>query len=257
MSQDLPISTSIVRVLSLEEQRQLLDEAKELIVSGDREEALKIVVRVLQSNKNNAEAIWMYINLTPNRSNIEPALKKLLVIQPQHLKAQTMLRKLESNYNLTLGQELGTPHQNIESFSRPVSVQPAVDNQAIMQQLIMQQQRLLEHQMRQVNNPQPIHITNVNNNSANAVAFTPYPVGPRRNEQAYSVGRFFANFLGTFGVAHLMNGKPVMGIITMLLGWGWLPVFWGGISTGIGAFVVIPLHYYFAKSNAESGARYD
>lgn len=125
----------------------------------------------------------------------------------------------------------------------------------MMQQLIMQQQRLLEMQLNQQNKTPVINI----NNTARATA-TNYSLPleiQERNQAAYIVGLIAAIFFGTFGVAHILNGKVGSGILYMLLGWFiWLPVV-AVISTasaGLALCIIFPLHVLFAARNSQNGA---
>jgi TM2 domain-containing membrane protein YozV len=225
----------------------LLSQVREHIVDGERDQAFKIVCQILNQNDKHPEALYLYATLSSSPDKAIAALQKLLSIQPQHQKANTLLEKLHSQQRDPM--EISKPKH--DEFGIP----PAPGQDQLMQQMLRQQQMLLEQQQRQP----IINITNAPVNTNTAAAYAGGGVAVQeRNQTAFIVALLVGIFLGTFGVAHIMTGKVGTGILVMLAGW----IVWGGISItliglsmGIGACIVLPIHLALAYSTANSGAR--
>jgi len=211
----------------------LLKEARELVIDGEREQAFTVVTKALKVDVNNPEALYMYGQLNPNKEKAVSALKKLMTIQPDHAKGKALLDKLN----------------DVNFLDDSPSKKSAPDHNEVMAAMLKNQQMLLEQQARQP----VINITNTNT----AVANSAVAAVAGRNQTAYIIGLLVGIFLGTFGVAHFINGKIGSGVVNMLLGW----FVWGPIaaliitfSAGLGACLVLPIHIYLAHSTASKGA---
>ncbi|MCB9456649.1 MAG: TM2 domain-containing protein [Anaerolineaceae bacterium] len=218
---------------SSEQEAKLIDEARELIVDGERDKALTKVQDALRLNKSNTDALWMFATLTTQSDKAIAALKRLLSLDSENDKARKLLTKFESEND-----ELLSGHEHEEG-----------SQSEIMRQMLKQQQALLEQQNRQP----VINITNMASNVANQTVGA--VGGARRNETAFIVGLLAAIFLGIFGLAHLLNGKVGTGILYWIIGWViWLPLALLISSTGIGACLMLPLHIWVSYSQAKNGA---
>ncbi len=208
----------------------LLSEAKELVVDGEKEEALAKIISILKIDEDHPEALWMYANLNPNREKATGALKKLIRIQPDHAKAKALLDKWMD-----------------EALSAGPAVKVGDSQSDLMAQMVRNQQMLLERQ-------QQTPVININNtNTATAVANGKTGV---RNQTAYIVGLIVGILFGALGVAHLMNGKLGTGLLYLVLGYVvWLPILFVISSTGVGLCLTIPLHIIISHSTANAGAR--
>jgi len=223
---------------SSEEEARLIAEARELIVDGERAQALSKVQDALRLNKSNTDALWMFATLTKDVDKAKAALKRLLSLDPENDKASKMLNKLESA-------------EDDELFGDSKAKED--EQSKIMKEMLKQQQALLEKQSQQP----VINITNTaaNTNTMNQAVGGAMAAGV--NQTALIIGFLVAIFLGIFGMAHLLNGKIGTGILYWILGWViWFPLMVVIAATGIGACFVIPLHIWVSYSQAKSGATY-
>jgi TM2 domain-containing membrane protein YozV len=211
----------------------LLKEARELVIDGEREKAFTVISQALKADMNNPEALYMYAQLNTNKEKSISALKKLMTLQPDHTKGKALLEKLS----------------DVDLFDNKPTSAATKDQNDVLASVLKNQQMILEQQNRQP----VIHITNTNTATANAgVAAV-----AGRNQIAYIIGLLVGIFLGTFGVAHFINGKIGSGIVNLLLGW----LIWGPIAFvlitvtgGLGACLVLPIHIALAHSTASKGA---
>lgn len=81
-----------------------------------------------------------------------------------------------------------------------------------------------------------------------------YMENDQQNNFAFWVG-IVAAFFGFFGISHIINGKIGSGIVWLLVGFVWNPIFLILAATGIGLFISLPLHIAFCYYNAKGGAR--
>lgn len=241
--------------------RQQLERAMTLVRNGQREEAYKISVQVLKENRNNADAIWIYANLTPSKEKAIAALKKLLELEPGHAKAMKLLGQLTDDDDddvFGVGDETSrTVKTSVSVTSEPKQAEPD-QSQLMMQQLLLQQQMLLEQQRRQAQQPS-VYINNQNTNTpianafASAAVYRPPIAQQERNNTAFMLGLIAGTF-GFFGVAHILNGKVGTGILLLLAGFVWGGIFLGIAVTGIGCIGLI-LHIVMTYYQADSGAK--
>src|SRR5687767_10489025 len=74
--------------------QQVLHDAYELIKSGQKQEAMRLLVQVLQSDRNNANAWWLLANATDEPGKKQQALEQVLRLQPDHGAARRALDTL-------------------------------------------------------------------------------------------------------------------------------------------------------------------
>lgn len=222
----------------------LLIQARELVVEGDRTKAFDLVCQALKQDMKNADALYLYANLTPDTQKALAALRNLLQIDPQHERANALLEKLHRQQNQVTVVEKSKNDQWMQP-SRPAQ------QDVLLQQLLVQQQ-MLEEQRRQP----VINITNAPVNNNVATVTTVELEG--RNQLAFWVGLLVGIFFLTFGFAHFMTGKIGTGIVHLLAGW----IVWGSIAAviitmtvGSGLCLVVPLHIALAYASANSGAK--
>ncbi|MCB9452589.1 MAG: hypothetical protein H6672_14220 [Anaerolineaceae bacterium] len=219
-----------------EQEAKLIDEAREMIVDGERDKALNKIQDVLRLNKSNTDALWMFATLTSQPDKAITALKRLLSMDSENDKARKLLNKLES--------------ENDDLLSSPSSSKGDEHNE-MMRQMLKQQQALLEQQSRQP----VINITNTASSSPTQNVGMMGMAGAKRNDTAFIIGLLVAIFLGIFGMAHLLNGKVGTGILYWVLGWVvWAPLLILISATGVGACLMIPLHIWVSYSQAKNGA---
>jgi hypothetical protein len=81
--------------MSQQHQAQL-QEAYQLIKSGSKQEATRILLGVLRENRDNADAWWLLANATSDPEKQRQALGQVLRIKPDHNSAQRMLEKVNA-----------------------------------------------------------------------------------------------------------------------------------------------------------------
>lgn len=74
---------------------QQLQQAYELIRKGNKQQAVQILVPLLKTDKDNANAWWLLANAVENRDQARQALENVLRLRPNDEKAQKMLEKLQ------------------------------------------------------------------------------------------------------------------------------------------------------------------
>ncbi len=223
---------------------QLIEEARELIIAGEQQKALSLVLRALNINENSVEALWLYARLIPEKEKEKAitVVKQLLVLKPDHEKGLALLKRLET--------ELAENPSDMFSIPQP----KPTDQVDLMKQMLQQQQAIIDQQRRQMLTPvqQTVNVTQV------PMGY-PAALQGARNESAFIVGLLIAIFLGMFGVSHMMNGKVGTGIALLIIGW----LFWNipsgviiTLTAGFGLCLLLPLHLLFAYLSANSGAKY-
>ena len=71
-----------------------LREAYQLMKAGERQQAYKLVMRVIKQDKQNDKAWWMVANLVEDEAKQRKALENVLHLNPEHTGAQALLDKL-------------------------------------------------------------------------------------------------------------------------------------------------------------------
>jgi hypothetical protein len=75
------------------------------------------------------------------------------------------------------------------------------------------------------------------------------------NGPAFWVGFLCAFFINFHGIAHMMNGKLLTGLVYFALGWiVWAPILTVGAMAVVGLCFTIPLHIALSYYGAKSGA---
>lgn len=77
---------------------QQLQQAYEAIKAGRKEEAIDLLLPILQADDNNAQAWWLMANALRDPDDIRESLENVLRLQPGYDKAQQMLDKLNARY---------------------------------------------------------------------------------------------------------------------------------------------------------------
>ena len=204
-----------------------LRQATQAIRNGDTASAKRLVADVLKTTNENPDAWYLYAYLIDDPSKKREALGRALAINPQHARAQEMLTKLND------------PLADFMPDARPVP-----PPQAMYQ-------------------PPPI-IVNVNqDNNQNVTAMAAsgnarigLASGQFVNQTALWVGFCCAAFLGIFGMAHLITGK-IGGAIGYFFGgllWVFVAVLITTVTAGLGACIMVPLHFYIAYTWSKQGA---
>ena len=79
--------------------KEQLTEAFQLMKSGDKEQALVIVKRILREDTRNVNAWWMMSHLLDDEDKVVKSLEKILSIDPNHQIARKKLAKLRPEYS--------------------------------------------------------------------------------------------------------------------------------------------------------------
>jgi hypothetical protein len=74
---------------------QQLQQAYEYIRTGQKQQAVQILVPLLKTDKDNANAWWLLANAVDNRDQARQALENVLRLRPNDEKAQKMLEKFK------------------------------------------------------------------------------------------------------------------------------------------------------------------
>jgi hypothetical protein len=75
-----------------------LEQAYELIRSGQPDEAIAILQSILQLDDSNVDAWWLVANAVTEPEEARGALKKVLEYQPDHAQAQDLMNRLNEMY---------------------------------------------------------------------------------------------------------------------------------------------------------------
>lgn len=237
---DEPTASSLSR--TQHDIEQLLKEAREYIIDGEKKLAFANVVKALRIDESHPEALWLYATLHSTREKAVVALKRLLAVQPDHTKARALLNKW-SDEALVADKPWQQNNQN-----------------ELIAQMLRNQQLLIERQQQ----TPVINITNANNSTATAdvdVNIDTRKIDTRKKHQdynrtAYLLGIIFGLF-GILGVAYMANGKLGNGIIILLAGGiVWLPIMAAIASTGSGACLALLIHAGVVHYVSRAGARY-
>lgn len=81
--------------MEYEDEDTLLRNARKLAEAGNREEALKLVRRVVVSYPDQVDGWWVLANVTHETSEQRYALEQALAIQPDHPGALRMLEDIK------------------------------------------------------------------------------------------------------------------------------------------------------------------
>lgn len=76
-----------------------LREAVELIELGDKRGAIKLAREVMQEDRQNVDAYWVYANAEDNADRKLKALQRVVALNPEHDEAQTWIEELEAANN--------------------------------------------------------------------------------------------------------------------------------------------------------------
>lgn len=154
-----------------------------------------------------------------------------------------------------------TENSNTENINSIDTSSSSTSSNSLEQQRIeLERERLKLEQMR-LSQSQYTPVINIVNTATSApvtnqsVNSPSQHVEPQKNTVAMVIGITAAIF-GFFGVAHIVNGRFLSGIGHMVVGWLWITLmsFLIGITAGVGAFILVPLHIYFIIRNANRGA---
>lgn len=78
--------------------KQQLREAYNLIKAKQRQQAIEVLLPVLQDDEDNADAWWLLANCLTDPNDAREALDNVLRLQPEHEKAQKMLSAIDARY---------------------------------------------------------------------------------------------------------------------------------------------------------------
>jgi len=78
--------------------RQQLQQAYELIKGKQRQQALEILLPILQADENNVNAWWLLANAVTEPNDAREALENVLRLRPDHANARKMLDDLNRRY---------------------------------------------------------------------------------------------------------------------------------------------------------------
>jgi len=250
--------------MGMQSDNDLIVKAHEMIHSGNRSEALGLVIQALNQNPENITALYLYGQLSPDRNSAIQAVQKVLYAQPSHTEARMLLDRLQNSPPIPY-QQPGMPTQ----YAPPAQYMPVQPPQQQNDQYQMVQQMLVQHHLmmqQQMVNQQSLTQQQLINQQALAQQQLLSQQGRHsgasiglvvesRNGNAFWLG-LIAAFFGFFGVAHAVNAKPGIGIAYMLLGFVWDVIVVMAMIQLSPALVLIllPLHIFFAYQNAASGA---
>lgn len=205
-----------------------LQQISSLIQSGDTASARPLLSEVMKERPNDPEAWYLAAYITDDKEKRLQALEKVIALDPTHEKAQKALAVMKDSNPL---------NDFLEAPSS--SAKPAPQYAQAPQQ--------------------PVVYVNVQNApvvNATAIAGTGAAV-LQTNGVAFWVGFLVALFTGIYGVAHLINGKiggAVMSFLLFSVVWPIVIVGTTAVSAGICLIGVLPLHIYFAYTQAKKGA---
>lgn len=106
--------------MSQQHQAQL-QEAYQLIKSGSKQEATRILLGVLRENRDNADAWWLLANATSDPEKQRQALGQVLRIKPDHNSAQRMLEKVSAAPAVRPAAPPPEPPPRTDPFAAPPS----------------------------------------------------------------------------------------------------------------------------------------
>ena len=204
-----------------------IQQAAQAISRGDTSAAKRIVAELIKTRQDSADVWYLYAFLIDDPTKKQVAVDKALAIDPEHTRARQLAESIKSDSlvgDLFGAMPTAAPQQSAMHYQPPpITVNVNQDNHA--------------------------------NVSATAMAGN-VMVAPRINQIAMIVGVVGAFFFGIFGLAHLVNGKFGGAILYFFAGLAWLFVAFLGIAltAGIGACLVLPLHFYLAYSWSKKGA---
>jgi hypothetical protein len=78
--------------------QQALRQAYDLIKAKKRDEAVQILLPILQADENNANAWWLLANALTDPNDAREALENVLRLRPDHDKAAAMLEKINQRF---------------------------------------------------------------------------------------------------------------------------------------------------------------
>ncbi len=100
--------------------RQQLQQALELIKSGQREQARALLESVVKADPNNADAWWIMATAVTSPAAMRDALQNVLRIRPDYPNAQQMLDRVIAQLNLAGGAQV---------VPRPVATEPTASSE--------------------------------------------------------------------------------------------------------------------------------
>ncbi len=206
-----------------------LRQATQAIRNGDTTTAKRLVADVLKTTNENPDAWYLYAYLIEDPSKKREALGRALAINPQHARAQDMLTKLNDPLSDFLPDVRSAPPPQGMYQPPPIIVNVNQDN----------------------NNNQNVAAIAASGNARIGLAS-----GQFVNQTALWVGFGCAAFLGIFGMAHLITGK-IGGAVVYFFGgllWIFVAVTITAVTAGLGACLMVPLHFYVAYTWSKKGA---
>ncbi|MCD4686261.1 MAG: hypothetical protein K8S97_10030 [Anaerolineae bacterium] len=237
---------------------QAVIQAEQLINQGKRNEGLALVTKILTTNPNVPKALYIFAQLTQDRSMALQALQNALNLQPNYFEAKLLLERLQSQQATPVPNVVQPPQQTAQPASEqnPLMQQMLMQHHMLMQQQMVNQQQVAQQQMQSQQQLQSQQLVNQQQFAQqNMLGQAGAQIGVEaQNGLAFWIG-FIAAIFGFFGVAHIINGKLLAGIMWMILGFVWAVIFAALTLTGIGACITLPLHVVFGYYNAKNGAR--
>jgi hypothetical protein len=80
-----------------QQHRAQLQEAYQLIKSGNKQDATRLLLAVLKEDRDNADAWWLLANATTDTDKQRQALNQVLRLKPDHNAAQRLLEKVNTS----------------------------------------------------------------------------------------------------------------------------------------------------------------
>ncbi|HEX3053863.1 MAG TPA: hypothetical protein VHP83_24610 [Aggregatilineaceae bacterium] len=211
-------------------ERNLVIQANQLILNGQRAQAFNAVLQALSLNPNSTDALYLYAQLSPDRQQALEAAWRVLNAQPNHTEARLLYERLQS---------------------QPAAPSPAPGgDQQIMQQMLMQHHMLMQQQM--LNQQQIAQQQMMMRQPPPMIPFQPVTV---IDQTIFGVGFLLSCLIGLFGVSYMMNDQPVTGAIVLIVGFVWDGILIALLLSGIGAVLGIVLHLAFCYLTARAGSR--
>lgn len=203
-----------------------IQQAAQLIRTGDKPAAKRVVADMIKVTKENADVWYLYALLLDDPTKRRKAVDRALAITPNHIQAKQLSDKLNTDDLVgDLFSEPGAPqYPPTPAYQQPIIVNVNQDNHA--------------------------HV------SATATAIANGGKTKQVDQMAMFAGVIFGLF-GIFGVSHLLTGKWVGALVHFISGFGWLAVAALVISfnSTLGFCIAAPLHFYIAFNWSKRGAQ--
>lgn len=116
--------TYLGKIRMSQEHQAQLQEAYQLIKSGQKATATRVLLNVLKADRDNADAWWLLANATSDPPKQRQALNQVLRIKPDHNAAQRMLEKV----NVAASMQPSEPKPAPPSAASPFTAAPSDDD---------------------------------------------------------------------------------------------------------------------------------